>query len=657
MRFLSAVFFLASSWGMSQQLPSITKMPDFPENYEMRDWKKTARDFDSLVFDENRTGEFLPLIWTDSSKRVNDLNGFAIPSYVGDSRQNSSTNVHEAITGIAAVLGGALVGLDKLEHAKRIGIHYHEKNKIGLYLNQAGTVGDSFWYDLLPSLLFCQVFDRFPEVNGFNEQMISTAEKWQTIFHQLDGDFDHTGYNFYTKRAVDRGWSEADAVAGIACLQYFAWQKTGNRKYFETSQAALDWMDRRLENPFYESLVPYGAYVSARINAMHGTSHDTKKFIEWVLAGDNPRKWGAMLENWYQTPVHGLIGSVYPEYEYAFSMNSFQAVGIMAPIARYEERFARDLAKWILNVAANGRYFYPDAWPEKSQSSFQWASKNDPDFCIPYEGIRKQGKTRDYPKRDEMKAGTIELGHSTNPDKDMRLIADQSGSISYEGIIEVPSGISHTLIAVVNNRSIENDTRVFIKGDQKHAIQFKNKRSDILKLPTKTNGEVKVVIRAEGLRPQEVIQVKDLVIETVFDNPPHVGGDAMEHGWGKTDLGLYGGSYAGFIGALVEPTNVEGILSIDPVATEVILPDAYPTRLFFNPHNEPRLVNWEMGENPVQVYEAIQNSLLEQSITGSFSFEIEAKQAVMLVFVPANKTMEIVNSVLVCEGIVVDFNP
>ena len=93
------VFLLASSVAMSQHLPSITKMPDFPPNYEMRDWKKTARDFDFLVFDSKRNGDFLPLIWTDKSRKVNDFEGFAIPSYVGDLRQNAKTKLHNAKIG------------------------------------------------------------------------------------------------------------------------------------------------------------------------------------------------------------------------------------------------------------------------------------------------------------------------------------------------------------------------------------------------------------------------------------------------------------------------------------------------------------------------------------------------------------------------------
>ena len=94
MRFILGISLFLVGWIHAQDLPSIAKMPDLPSDYSLRDWKKTARDFDRLVFDENRTGEFLPLIWTDSDQVVNEVEGFGIPTYVGDSRQNSKTNIH-----------------------------------------------------------------------------------------------------------------------------------------------------------------------------------------------------------------------------------------------------------------------------------------------------------------------------------------------------------------------------------------------------------------------------------------------------------------------------------------------------------------------------------------------------------------------------------
>lgn len=641
--------------GQAQNLPSIAKFPDLPPDYSLRDWKKTALDYDALVFDQNRTGKFLPLIWMDDSKKVNPANGFGLPTYVGDSRQNPKTGLHEAITGMASVLNGTLLGEDKSTYIPMLATHFHQKNGIGLYLNQVGTRGDSFWYDLLPSLLFVHLYHHYPQTSVLAEQFHSTISIWEQIAGQLGNNFDHTGYDFYTKLPVNRGWSEADIVAGLACLQYIGWKKTGNQSFLEMSKKCLNWMDRRKTNPYYECLAPYGAYVSALYNAERNGTHQTAKFIEWLLAGDNPRKWGAMFESWNGIPVHGLIGSVYPNYEYAFAMNTFQAVGIMAPIARYEDKFARDLAKWILNVSSNSRYFYPDAWSPEQQTSYKWAQEHNPTFCIPYEGIRKQGTIRNYPEVDRMKLGTLKLGESTNPDKDMLLTANHEGEVHYEGEINLPTGMVHSLIAVIRHRKIEKEIQVFIQGNPTNQINYLAQKSDHQKLSIKGKGMIEVVVRAKGLQPGEVIQVQDLVVETRLPNPPHVGGDATIHGWGETDLGLYGGSNVGYLAALIEPTNIEGILAIDPVATDIINPDAFPTRLFYNPFPKAKTIHWNCGKHPVRVYDALSNKTIYSSVHGSQNFEIPAKQAIMLVSTPADKPLERIKGQLICENIVVDF--
>jgi len=43
----------------------------------------------------------------------------------------------------------------------------------------------------------------------------------------------------------------------------------------------------------------------------------------------------------------------------AFSMNSYTAAGIIAPVARYEPQYARLLGRWLLHVAANANLFLP----------------------------------------------------------------------------------------------------------------------------------------------------------------------------------------------------------------------------------------------------------------------------------------------------------
>ena len=60
MRFILGISLFFVGWIQAQDLPSIAKMPDLPSGYFLRDWKKTARDFDRLVFDETVQASFFP---------------------------------------------------------------------------------------------------------------------------------------------------------------------------------------------------------------------------------------------------------------------------------------------------------------------------------------------------------------------------------------------------------------------------------------------------------------------------------------------------------------------------------------------------------------------------------------------------------------------
>jgi hypothetical protein len=64
-----------------------------------------------------------------------------------------------------------------------------------------------------------------------------------------------------------------------------------------------------------------------------------------------------------------------------------------------------------------------------------------------------------------------------------------------------------------------------------------------------------------------------------FGLPSHVGAsDQVALNWGpKTDLGLYGSSYVGMLGALIRPTNEPYILQLDCLATDFFRDRAYPT--------------------------------------------------------------------------------
>ncbi|MFV1981616.1 MAG: hypothetical protein ACC655_10715, partial [Rhodothermia bacterium] len=45
----------------------IEQMPNLPSPYEIRDWRQVAIGYDAFVFDLERTGKYLPLIWLNTS--------------------------------------------------------------------------------------------------------------------------------------------------------------------------------------------------------------------------------------------------------------------------------------------------------------------------------------------------------------------------------------------------------------------------------------------------------------------------------------------------------------------------------------------------------------------------------------------------------------
>ena len=64
-----------------------------------------------------------------------------------------------------------------------------------------GETGKSFWYDILPNVLFYQVNALYPNDPARDEQALSVATKWHDACEALGGksdppalpDFDHTG--------------------------------------------------------------------------------------------------------------------------------------------------------------------------------------------------------------------------------------------------------------------------------------------------------------------------------------------------------------------------------------------------------------------------------------------------------------------------------
>ncbi|MEP6615299.1 MAG: hypothetical protein ABJA57_01910 [Ginsengibacter sp.] len=374
-------------------IPLVDEMPDIPVNYHLIDWNQRAKDFDSFIFDGTKSGQYLPIIKTDNTNKT-----FKMPAYVGINLQDGA---EEAVANMQAVLGASLAGIDKsnqngMDYVTQIQVYKNRENVITNNPNQL-SAGLEFWYALLPTVEFGALTDLYAKVPGMRDIMKTVADRWYEAVVSLGGsnvNFSHTGYDFATMKPFDRrygnggAWIEPDAAAGVGIFLYWAYQAFHDGKYLDGASWCANFLANLPFAPSYETLIIWGPLLGARLNAEQAQKHNIAKLMAQVFneSSDARQGWGMRVGTWGGYGADGLIGAKDNSDGYAFAMNSFLAPMGIAPVARYDQRFARDIGKWILNVASNARLFYADQLPATNQEPVVWSG--DPEHVIPYEGLR-----------------------------------------------------------------------------------------------------------------------------------------------------------------------------------------------------------------------------------------------------------------------------
>lgn len=391
----------------------VANMPDLPQPFYMRDWKKVTRDYDCLAFNFNQKGDLMPLIWMDEA-----CDTFGLPSYICSSEKKHGSH-HESITCMASVAGASLAGVDKTtgeyDFVRMCECYFGEHDGVILNVPEkgGGRAGGSIWYDCYANITFTILNHLYPNHGRLPEYMRRSADSWCEAVTQLScnhsytPDFNFTGYRHSERRPYHNGtWIEPEGAAGVAWIMYMAHTAYGDVKYLDACRSCMKFLQENKRNPYYEILLPYGATVAARLNAEKGDSWDVDKILNWCFDGDSYCRpgWGVIDSRWGDFDCHGLVGSRtdsslwgmqdVPEQVkadsagYAFVTNTYSMVAALAPLCRYDKSYVRDIAKLILNTANASRLYYPGFHSRRSQSAGFFHS--DPYDCIAYEGLRKR---------------------------------------------------------------------------------------------------------------------------------------------------------------------------------------------------------------------------------------------------------------------------
>jgi hypothetical protein len=177
---------------------------------------------------------------------------------------------------------------------------------------------------------------------------------------------------------------------------YAAYKKFGDKKYLEGALSALSALESQTSNPTHELLMPFGAYLAARINAEHNKQYDLEKMLHWSFDGTPVCRegWGVLVGNWNGYDISGIVGSTVDHGGYGFLMNTYDAAWPLVPMVRYNQGYANAIGKWMLNAANASKFFYPQYMPNEHETlpGSEAISKN----VIAYEGIIKKSNLPDY---------------------------------------------------------------------------------------------------------------------------------------------------------------------------------------------------------------------------------------------------------------------
>lgn len=390
-----------------QSLARVDQMPDFPKPYKMLNWNKKAHLFDKLVYDSTQTSEFWPLIWTDNSRKNFDQKTFGIYTAIGDVRQGPKNNggiFHESLATMGSVLGASLVGIDKSnqngkDYVNMLRNYFNRDTKWGIIMNNTcpevallgGGYGRDWWYDVYPNVIYYAICDLYPNEKNTETILRSIADKFYQADLVLNGNYNYSFFNYQTL-TPEKNWicSQQDAAAGHAYVLYSAYQRFGDKRYLEGAKSAIEALLNQKQNTFYEILMPFGAYVAARLNAEEGADYNVRQLMEWTFNGDAEcrKGWGVLAGNWNGFDVSGLVGSTVDGGGYGFLMNTFDAAWPLVSLVRYDASWAKAIGKWMLNASNASHLFYPYEIPDEHQTSPEL--KPVTKGVIAYEGLTKK---------------------------------------------------------------------------------------------------------------------------------------------------------------------------------------------------------------------------------------------------------------------------
>lgn len=153
-------------------------------------------------------------------------------------------------------------------------------------------------------------------------------------------------------------------------------------------------------------------------------------------------------------------------------------------------------------------------------------------------------------------------------------------------------------------------------------------------------------IAYEGLRKHDDYgkkELKDVSPVAIGDGPKWIKGNPT-----ASMFSVYSSSPVGILGAIVNTTNVEGILQLDCNATDFYAARPYPTYLYYNPYSETKSVIYR-SSTPCDLFDIVAKEYVAKDVSGEGGICIPAKSARVIVILPAGTKLNVVDNQIIAN--------
>ena len=163
------------------------------------------------------------------------------------------------------------------------------------------------------------------------------------------------------------------------------------------------------------------------------------------------------------------------------------------------------------------------------------------------------------------------------------------------------------------------------------------------KLKSITNNHVSY----EGLRKSDDYgkeSLKGISPVAIGDGPKWIAGNPTE-----SMFSVYSSSPVGILGAIVNTTDVKGILQLNCNVTDFYVEHPYSVYLYYNPYDENKMVTYN-ATAPCDLFDIVAKEYVAKNISANDKITLKSNSARVIVELPCKTRLEVLDGKIIADG-------